>query len=1032
MNLYATLLIMMSIAYKAGSREHSSPYSIYILNTFPMDLEGRRIRALREHNKSLHMAAYEEFSQVETRFNIGSFQTAEKHKTVLRRMAESGIYHNRALAYMLAPKSTQETVCKQQSPNSKRKMISRIHELNLPFEIPCIICGKSDDGPTFFYIMRNRDSLPGAEDAPDFVPAPVFLHNNLMQHTRDVGQIFAVERRIFHNGANDENWYSAQRRHGELLVNLGHPKSIYFNGMSVTCEPEAANKEEMSVTVNMDTLVHPGTILDLKSAISEKQSNVLSPFQAKTVNIFDKFLSFSRSNFAATMLDQGLRKIVDDFNGLLSSEPYSSTGIAIFSTLFQRNILGRVLETFLNSEFHYRGYQKGSQDVSGVSSSHPYGSLGQFIETQLCENDNPLKKDCKMSWPAKDTTMEPSLKRQKLAGNQDIRPGASSVANNGFHTGGFNSGSAGNSAGGPHFYYQQRPPLGNNKPGTAGTTGQSRGYPNQFKASQPSHPPQNYPGNQPVQQSHWQHQQSGFRQKWNSSSQRPYPEPHPPRSYQPPSHSQNTNIARQPPNIPNNNKVAYHHPGEAPAQPKPGPSQPPEGGSQGTARSGSITSSTASSQPTPENLLRITGTVSDDPKIKAMLEKSRITPKILSYMESFKFPYSHDVTNYEKLLKIGQGTFGEVFKARCRRTGQLVALKKILMENEKEGFPITALREIKMLQRLRHANITDLKAICSERTSRDRFVFYLVFSFCDHDLAGLLSSNQIKLKLVEIKTMMKHILEGLYKIHKSNILHRDMKAANVLIDHDGVLKLADFGLARLAIRTGPSTPCYTNRVVTLWYRPPELLLGTRNYGPAIDIWGAGCIMAELWTRSPILQGETEQKQLILISNLCGSINPTTWTDCDKLPYTNKMELPQNLPRRIRERLKNYLQNEQALSLVDSMLTLNPEQRPDASAALDHHFFFETPMPQDNIKDLLNRLPEGKQLFEYTAGCGAHANRGRAAQQAQHHHHGNRPMAPNVQPQHRPGMPYQQQSQQYRNRTMPGHKMGGPQGAMQQR
>uniref|UniRef100_A0A915ELW4 Protein kinase domain-containing protein n=1 Tax=Ditylenchus dipsaci TaxID=166011 RepID=A0A915ELW4_9BILA len=408
---------------------------------------------------------------------------------------------------------------------------------------------------------------------------------------------------------------------------------------------------------------------------------------------------------------------------------------------------------------------------------------------------------------------------------------------------------------------------------------------------------------------------------------------------------------------------------------------------------------------------------SEDPKIKAILEKCKITPKLLDYVAQFKFPYAHDVSCYEKLLKIGQGTFGEVFKARCRRTGQLVALKKILMENEKEGFPITALREIKMLQRLRHPHITDLKEICAEKAGKERFAFYLVFAFADHDLAGLLSSGQTKLKLVEIKTMMKHILEGLYRIHSSNILHRDMKAANVLISHDGVLKLADFGLARLAIRSGGHTPCYTNRVVTLWYRPPELLLGTRNYGPSIDIWGAGCIMAELWTRSPILQGETEQKQLILISNLCGSINPSTWTDCDKLPLYKSVELPQNLPRRIRERLKTYLQNEQALSLVDSMMTLNPEQRPSASQALDHHFFFEMPRPLENLKELLTKLPTN--MFEYTAGCGAHANRGRS--QAQHH----RPAAGHMA--NRPSGSFNQQTHHHNRQQQPGGpRMGGQQ------
>lgn len=141
-----------------------------------------------------------------------------------------------------------------------------------------------------------------------------------------------------------------------------------------------------------------------------------------------------------------------------------------------------------------------------------------------------------------------------------------------------------------------------------------------------------------------------------------------------------------------------------------------------------------------------------------------------------------------------------MYKARCRRTAKFVALKRILMEQEKEGFPITALREIKMLQKLKHPNITDLIEIVTSKKvaagGKERFSFYLVFTFCAHDLAGLLASGP-KLKLVHIKTMMRHILEGLYKLHSSQILHRDMKTANVLITQDGVLKLADFGLARL-------------------------------------------------------------------------------------------------------------------------------------------------------------------------------------------------------------------------------------------
>ncbi|KAH7727623.1 CMGC/CDK/CDK9 protein kinase [Aphelenchoides avenae] len=375
----------------------------------------------------------------------------------------------------------------------------------------------------------------------------------------------------------------------------------------------------------------------------------------------------------------------------------------------------------------------------------------------------------------------------------------------------------------------------------------------------------------------------------------------------------------------------------------------------------------------------------EEMKGRPIIGKICASPALLSYIDTFQFPYLNDVTNYEKILKIGQGTFGEVFKARCKTTGKLVALKKILMENEKEGFPITALREVKMLQKLKHRHITELLEICGSKAKNEkaRCTFYLVFTFCDHDLAGLLSHRSATLTLQHVKTLVKHLLEGLYHIHANNILHRDMKAANVLITHEGVLKLADFGLARPIYKN--RDPCYTNRVVTLWYRPPELLLGTRQYGPAIDMWGAGCIMAELWTRSPILQGDTEQKQLGLISHLCGSITTANWPSVDKLPLYGQIELPQNLQRRVRERLVSYVKSEEGLNMIDELLTLDPEKRPDAEKMLDHRFLFEEPMPKENVADLLKTLPNN--MFEYTAGRGAHANRGRQ------HNAGHRPQRP---------------------------------------
>uniref|UniRef100_A0A1I7UT38 Protein kinase domain-containing protein n=1 Tax=Caenorhabditis tropicalis TaxID=1561998 RepID=A0A1I7UT38_9PELO len=398
-----------------------------------------------------------------------------------------------------------------------------------------------------------------------------------------------------------------------------------------------------------------------------------------------------------------------------------------------------------------------------------------------------------------------------------------------------------------------------------------------------------------------------------------------------------------------------------------------------------------------------------------------IKQTLLNYqkiMDQSSYPYINDVSAYEKLSKIGQGTFGEVFKARCKSTGRMVALKKILMENEKEGFPITALREVKMLEQLKHQNITDLIEVCSAKGSssntKDRTTFYLVFAFCEHDLAGLLSNQKVRMQLVHVKTMMKHLITGLNKLHRSRILHRDMKAANVLISKEGVLKLADFGLARPFVQRENSAaprPLYTNRVVTLWYRPPELLLGDRQYGTKIDVWGAGCIMAEMWTRQPIMQGDTEQRQLQLISGLCGSICPQVWPNCVNMPLWGAMiaepntALPQRKPRVLRDRMNKIIKydpsdaklpasfqhgpDEEAMCLLEHLLSIDPDKRPTADEAEDDIWFFKEPFPRENVGDLMETIPNSQ--FEYTVGKGAHAGRGR--------HHNNQPR------------PHQQQRQQ---------------------
>ncbi|XP_059472027.1 cyclin-dependent kinase 9 [Neocloeon triangulifer] len=338
------------------------------------------------------------------------------------------------------------------------------------------------------------------------------------------------------------------------------------------------------------------------------------------------------------------------------------------------------------------------------------------------------------------------------------------------------------------------------------------------------------------------------------------------------------------------------------------------------------------------------------------------------YLEDFDFPFCDEVGKYEKVAKIGQGTFGEVFKAREKKNvKKFVALKKVLMENEKEGFPITALRELKILQLLKHDNVVHLIEICRTKASqfnRYKSTFYLVFDFCEHDLAGLLSNVNVKFSLGEIKKVMQQLLNGLYYIHSNKILHRDMKAANVLITKNGVLKLADFGLARaFSVSKSGQPNRYTNRVVTLWYRPPELLLGDRNYGPPVDLWGAGCIMAEMWTRSPIMQGNTEQQQLTYISQLCGSISKEVWPGVESLELYNKMELPKNQKRKVKERLKPYVKDPYACDLLDKLLMLDPKNRADSDSALNHDFFWTDPMPSELSKMLAQH---SQSMFEYLA------------------------------------------------------------------
>lgn len=377
--------------------------------------------------------------------------------------------------------------------------------------------------------------------------------------------------------------------------------------------------------------------------------------------------------------------------------------------------------------------------------------------------------------------------------------------------------------------------------------------------------------------------------------------------------------------------------------------------------------------------------------------------------DTFDYPYCDDVEKYEKICRIGKGTFGEVFRAKHRITKKEVALKKILMDNENEGFPITAIREIKILRHYNAENTVNLIEVCRSTTEvNGKAISYLVFDFCHHDLAGLIQEAHDRIKSIpNIKCIVKQLLEGLHCIHMAKIIHRDMKSSNILITKDGELKIADFGLAR-PYSLDPKNRKYTNRVVTLWYRPPELLLGERNYACAIDLWGVGCILCELFTREPLMKGSTEQHQLQLIADNIGPISPEVWPQVTELPLYHKVSNVINNGKQkklLMIKLKRYTHNESALDLIKKLLILDPSKRIDANGALDHDFFWDEREPAADKKQLAKSLSSISQSqFEYTArhrrtqqNPAANTHNNFVAQQMVNRGNNHRPMG-----HHRPG------------------------------
>jgi len=281
---------------------------------------------------------------------------------------------------------------------------------------------------------------------------------------------------------------------------------------------------------------------------------------------------------------------------------------------------------------------------------------------------------------------------------------------------------------------------------------------------------------------------------------------------------------------------------------------------------------------------------------------------------------------YEKLQKIGEGTYGVVYKAQDKESGRYIALKKIRLEHEDEGVPSTAIREISILKEMQHQNIVGLLDVVNMPNK-----LYLVFEFLDQDLKRYMDSvGNLEGKLV--MSYCRQLLEGLVYCHRRRILHRDLKPQNLLIDKQGVLKLADFGLARAVCV--PVRP-YTHEVITLWYRAPEILLGSQAYSMPVDMWSAGCIFAELLTKRPLFPGDSEIDEIFRIFKMLGTPNEENWKGCTSLP-----DFKPDFPKWSKQDMRKVLPGVDpvAINLLEKMLVYEPSQRISAKAALQHPYF----------------------------------------------------------------------------------------------
>lgn len=311
---------------------------------------------------------------------------------------------------------------------------------------------------------------------------------------------------------------------------------------------------------------------------------------------------------------------------------------------------------------------------------------------------------------------------------------------------------------------------------------------------------------------------------------------------------------------------------------------------------------------------------------------------------------SRDFECFDIVSKIDEGSFGEVYRAKDRSSGRVVALKKVKFgfDSRHYGHPINSIREINILGKVLQANVVPVYEIV---VGDKMDMIFLVLELMDHDLKSLIENMGDRHFIVcEVKNIMVQLLTGLSYLHGNWILHRDIKTSNVLLNNNGEVRLCDFGSAR---QLGNSYEMYTPTIITPFYRPPELFFGTQKYSNEVDLWSCGCIMGELLRKEQLFKGDGEVDILNKIFSILGTPKDESCFKWNKIKKFKNIKFPSNMKCKLRFYFPTHhfdsrpVLSSNGLDLLKRLLSLDPLQRISSLESLQHPWFLEIQFPEKN-------------------------------------------------------------------------------------